>query len=115
MEKEFPIEVEDERPAIRKKPCAICGAPPPSQSAHIKTRGSGSSNLSHNIYPACQEHHDEQGSSGFLEMTKKYPQFARLMAEKGWEYDSFFKKWHNTKEAEYGQQRRRTGRNPNKA
>jgi mitochondrial fission protein ELM1 len=53
------VRVHDEKnlAAIRKLPCRLCGALPPSHAHHVKSRGSGGSDR--NVVPLCWRHHRE--------------------------------------------------------
>ncbi len=46
----------------RRLPCFTCGAPPPSDPSHLKTRGAGG--LDCDVIPQCRRCHIELGSEG---------------------------------------------------
>lgn len=46
----------------RSLPCFTCGAPPPSDPSHLKTRGAGGTDL--DVIPQCRRCHDSLGSEG---------------------------------------------------
>lgn len=82
--------MDDKRDFIRNQSCLVCGYPPPSDPAHIKTRGAGASNLEYEMIPLCRPHHVEQGTKPWSDFVKKYPQVKVALIEKGWEFiDNF--------------------------
>jgi len=46
----------------RDSPCCACGAPPPSDPAHVRSRGAGGKDS--DTVPLCRSCHDEQHRSG---------------------------------------------------
>jgi hypothetical protein len=46
----------------RTLPCFTCGAPPPSDPSHLKTRGAGG--LDEHVIPQCRKCHDALGWEG---------------------------------------------------
>jgi hypothetical protein len=46
----------------RSLPCFTCGAPPPSDPSHLKTRGAGGTDC--DVIPMCRRCHDDLGSTG---------------------------------------------------
>lgn len=71
----------------RNRRCDICAAKPPSDPAHIKTRGSGGPDDHWNLMSLCRIHHTEQGKIGFWKMCQKYPFFHQFLAGKGWVFN----------------------------
>lgn len=55
----------------RLLPCALCGAAPPSDPAHVLSRGAGGLDEG-NVYPACRRHHDLQHALGVKAFEKRY-------------------------------------------
>lgn len=79
---------------ISGKPCVICRKPAPSDPSHIKTRGSGGPDEAFNVWPKCREHHSEWHGMGSLTFLKKYPHFAYLLQQVGWEITETADLWH---------------------
>lgn len=77
---------------IRKLPCIVCGASPPSTASHIKTRGSGGGDEAWNITPKCVEHHREWEGDR-VRFLAKYPYFAEYLKILGWEVHGV-RLWH---------------------
>lgn len=71
---------------IRKKACVACGKPPPSDPAHVKTRGSGGGDFLFNILPLCRRCHTAQGSYGWKKFALKYPSVLFALYHRGWEF-----------------------------
>ncbi len=44
---------------IRAMPCCVCGRRPPSDPAHVRSRGAGGTKR--DLVPLCRRCHDEQG------------------------------------------------------
>lgn len=44
---------------IRSMECSVCGAPPPSDAHHMKTKGSGGGDTLENLVSLCRKHHQE--------------------------------------------------------
>lgn len=61
----------------------------PSDPCHIKTRGSGGDDIDSNLLPFCRAHHAEQGTIGFFKMCEKYPFLRQILAQKGFEFNSY--------------------------
>lgn len=76
-----------------KQRCAVCNQAPgdgnnPITKSHIKTKKSGGSNHSRNIFPKCLRCHHEWGTIGVLTFCEKYPQFKDLLKKNGWIFES---------------------------
>ena len=48
----------------RKLPCLLCGHPPPSDPAHVRSRGAGGLDRE-NVIPLCRACHDRQHLQGW--------------------------------------------------
>lgn len=55
----------------RMLPCCICDASPPSDPAHVLSRGAGGRD-SGNCASLCRRHHDQQHSIGLASFEKRY-------------------------------------------
>lgn len=55
----------------RGLPCLVCGAAPPSDPAHVTTRGAGGGDR-YNVVPLCREHHDEQHRNGIANFQEQH-------------------------------------------
>ena len=71
---------------IRALPCFICRKYPPSDPAHVKSRGAGGDKTS--LVPMCRYHHDLQGDMGTPEFQRVYrvdlvAEAARLWKQNG--------------------------------
>lgn len=55
----------------RELPCCICFAPPPSDPAHVRSRGAGGRDRE-NVVPLCRSHHCEQHQVGILTFQKRH-------------------------------------------
>lgn len=68
----------------RLLPCVACGKPPPSQAAHVKSRGAGGRDSE--CVPLCARCHDRQGVEGIETFQRKrrldLPELARRMADR---------------------------------
>lgn len=91
-----PKRLEDKRliEMVRQMPCCICGAPPPSDPSHIRSRGSGGPDTAYNVLPKCHRHHVEWHQYGPSKFFKEYPQFAELLIEYGWSIFEGVSPWH---------------------
>lgn len=78
--------MKDERDLIRNQPCINCNHPPPSDPAHIKTRGSGAGFKENEMMPLCRVCHVEQHTVGILHFCTKNTNVMRHINEKGWEF-----------------------------
>lgn len=76
---------EDLLERVRQMPCSVCGAEGPSDPSHIRSRGSGGGDQHWNVFPKCRPHHTEWGTIGWMRFLGKYPLFADLLLENGWD------------------------------
>lgn len=65
--------------------CMACGAFPPNDVHHIKTRGSGGSNEAHNLIPLCRYCHTAWHTMGAKSFIKKHPHIMEYLTKLGWE------------------------------
>ena len=70
---------------IRKINCLCCGAIPPVDACHIKSRGSGGGDEWWNVIPMCRKCHTEQHSIGWLRFIKKHSHINEHLSDLGWE------------------------------
>lgn len=54
----------------RTLPCCACGAPPPSDPAHVRSRGAGGKDA--DVVPLCRKHHDEQHQHGIQTFQERH-------------------------------------------
>ena len=54
--------------------------------AHVKSRGSGGTWDDDNILILCRRCHQMQHYYGFKKFSEVYPNIARILDEKGWEF-----------------------------
>jgi 5-methylcytosine-specific restriction endonuclease McrA len=82
------------------KSCVACGEQGENRVClhHVKTRGSGGSNNSHNLMPLCQKHHNEIHQKGTPHMAKKYFLLGLWLISNGWNFDDYLGKWTHEKE-----------------
>ncbi len=57
--------------AIRQMGCCVCAAPPPSDRAHVRSRGAGGKAWK-NLVALCRACHDEQGRMPLAEFNALY-------------------------------------------
>lgn len=55
----------------RLLPCAICRRPPPSEPAHVRSRGAGGKDRG-NVWPGCSLHHRLQHDLGIATFEDRY-------------------------------------------
>jgi len=72
--------------------CVACGASGVALH-HVRTRGSGGTNLDHNLMPLCQEHHNEIHLIGTSAMAYKFDGVDEWLFKHGWEYEPYAEKW----------------------
>ena len=61
-------------------PCAACGKAPPSDPAHVRSRGAGG--LDHaNVVPLCRKCHIEQGGAGIKTFQARHGIDMKAIAE----------------------------------
>lgn len=63
-----------------------CGAKPPNDAHHIKTRGSGGGDYDYNICSLCRACHSNLHSQGILTFIHRNPDFAVRLEKMGWEW-----------------------------
>jgi 5-methylcytosine-specific restriction endonuclease McrA len=68
--------------------CVACGATPPVDACHIKSRGAGGGDDWFNIIPMCRKCHTEQHTIGWIQFTKKYSHVNEHLKLLGWENHS---------------------------
>ena len=61
---------EDHLNTVRSQPCCICGARPPSDPHHTRSRGAGG--LDGGAIPLCRAHHTEIGTLGIGWFERKH-------------------------------------------
>lgn len=66
------IKSEDNLEYIRRRPCMVCGAPPPSDPDHLRSRGAGGGDELSNLLALCRKHHVERHRSGIKTFVEKY-------------------------------------------
>jgi hypothetical protein len=72
---------------MKKIACIACGAHPPSDAHHIKSRGSGGDDRAENLIPLCRKHHTlwhQLGPGLFLD---KFPHVLVHLKKLGWEFE----------------------------
>lgn len=67
----------------RRRSCDVCGNFP-SDPAHIKSRGAHGDDVDDNLLSLCREHHTEQHQIGHFKMSRKYPFYGQILAQKNW-------------------------------
>lgn len=55
---------------IRALPCCVCGAPPPSDPHHSRSRGAGGTAA--DLVPMCRAHHREAHDAGRLTFERRH-------------------------------------------
>ena len=73
---------------VRQMPCCVCGARPPNDPSHIKTRGSGGNDTPLNLISHCRKHHSEWHQYGPKKFCAKYPVMLFKLKKMGWVFDS---------------------------
>lgn len=74
--------------------CVVCskyGCDPD----HVKSKGSGGSDLKHNICFLCRRHHTEKGMIGISGMAEKYGKYKNWLLANGWYLCLVRNKWVN--------------------
>ncbi len=69
---------------VRALPCLGCGAEPPSECHHVKTRGAGGGDHAWNLMPLCTNCHYEWHFTGPSKFLKKRPWVREYLAKLGW-------------------------------
>lgn len=70
----------------RDMPCTACGKPPPSDPAHVKSRGSGGGDHLFNLLPLCRKCHSTSHSFGWYKFARKYPAVCFALYHRNWEF-----------------------------
>lgn len=73
---------------VKKKPCVICGDQ--SDSAHIKSRGSGGDDVPENMISLCRKHHQTQHRIGWFKMSQRYVEVWQTLKNNGWSFENIF-------------------------
>lgn len=73
--------------SVRNAQCIACGASP-SDVCHIRSRGAGGGDQEWNLISLCRGHHISHHSIGWKKFTEKHPEVLRVLAQKGWEFNS---------------------------
>lgn len=80
--------------------CIVCGHAGdsfnPIEIDHIKTRGSGGSDESFNVWTLCRTHHVEKHYS-LNRFVLRWPKARAWLIKNGWEFDEFLQKWRRYK------------------
>lgn len=76
---------------IRKLACLACGAAPPSEAHHVRSRGAYGGDDAFNVLPLCKDHHtmgrDAWHRIGPLLFLKRYPHVREYLETLGWVFD----------------------------
>lgn len=74
---------------IRKLRCLACGAQPPSEAHHVRSRGAGGKDDFWNIIPLCTQHHtmgaDAWHRIGSVQFVRRFPWVLDYLNQLGWE------------------------------
>jgi hypothetical protein len=73
--------------ALRLRPCLVCGIQP-TDIAHVKTRGSGGSDETHNLMALCRMHHSAQHQMGIVTFARKNWSVFEWLLQHGWELEN---------------------------
>lgn len=73
---------------IRSQACVACGANPPSDPAHIKSRGAGGDDTADNLLPLCRPCHRIQHQYGWYEFAVVYDSVRYELLDKGWDFEA---------------------------
>jgi 5-methylcytosine-specific restriction endonuclease McrA len=73
----FPKEVRVEDEVVldqyRVLPCVACRRPPPSDPAHLTTKGAGGGDVPENLMSLCRQCHTQQHAVGWRKFASKWP------------------------------------------
>lgn len=69
---------------VKTLPCCICSSRKEITPSHIKTRGSGGSDLPHNVFPMCISCHITWGQLGNSRFLERFPEFLSRLRMMGW-------------------------------
>ena len=75
---------ESAKKKVRRLACVCCHRPPPSDAAHIKSRGAGGDDVTHNLLPLCRVCHSAQHRRGWVWMIETYQTLRNAIKELGW-------------------------------
>ncbi len=78
---------------ISEKPCLVCGRLGPSDPHHVKSKGSGGSDIRTNVIPLCRKHHTEIHATGINRFCEKYEGAAVWLSVNGWSFNPNINKW----------------------
>lgn len=75
--------------------CLACGRTMPGGNIlhHVKTRGSGGSDCTHNLMPLCLEHHNEVHTKGLNDFANKYGRVYSWLKDNDWVFYELNWKW----------------------
>ncbi len=83
---------------MRDNPCHVCGGHANNAGHHLRTKGSGGSDVLSNLITLCFSHHREIHDFGMITFMNAYPHVKKSIMDMGWEQDETTKKWFmNTK------------------
>lgn len=63
---------------VRKRPCAACGKPPPSDAHHWKSKGSGGGDTEENLVALCRRDHALYHQVGPSKFFERYPALRKI-------------------------------------
>lgn len=72
--------------AIRALQCLGCGAQPPNDAHHIKTRGSGGGDDHWNLMPLCRNCHTHVHKIGLVNFLGLHPHIEDYLTALGWQW-----------------------------
>jgi hypothetical protein len=70
--KKLPVFDKDNVRVIRSCRCLACGANPPNDADHLKTRGAGGGDELTNLIPLCRCHHAQRHRIGLRNFVRKW-------------------------------------------
>lgn len=94
MTKRFPNNQE-----IRSLRCCACGQHPPSDAAHVRSRGASGSSEGWNLIPLCRRCHRDQHAFGWSKFIEMWPGVEDALRARGWSWKSIFGRFWMTNEA----------------
>lgn len=72
---------------LKGSPCKICGSTYGSAAHHIRTKKSGGDDIDENLIALCFMHHRLAHDNPDTWMCDNYPEYKRLLIEKGWVFE----------------------------